>query len=305
MDTSRRRRALGTSALGASADETSAAEAGMSAMTMGGAAANVLGKEGSSLDAEANWHAERIRAEGGGCPNARRAGATAACPRLRALAISTHGGLGSETADDAFGFEEGMGLLTSGSTWSAPDHAHAEDDEEEEGEGEGDAHDGEGEEESTLGWAMKDGAGALAPLLLLAGVLGLFVALFMRRPRANGGGRGGRMSAIGLLAAFEGRAEGHNWITSPRSRAGKVSTKSPCYSRNQGTPPGIMVNRDQPFVVQWTTGHPGGYGMSARSTQAQSCPRTPPLSGHDPSSNACRTSALAPAQPFVPHSPLR
>ena len=207
--------------------------------------------------------ADELTAQGIGCPNARLARApTAACPKLRAMAIAAQGGLNSATADDAFGFVEGVGLLASGSNFVHPedetaDEADADDETEKEEEEE------EEEEEERTGDAM---VGGHRKAVLLVPLLGSLLGSLVFAGRAFGGqGRraardaasSGQVAAC-MLASTLPTASAHNWISSPRSRAGKVSMTSPCKSRTSAHP-GVMVNRGQEFVVEWSTGHPGRY----------------------------------------------
>ena len=67
----------------------------------------------------------------------------------------------------------------------------------------------------------------------------------------------GVTAAAGLLSTLEGAAA-HNWINSPRSRASKASTTAPCLQRTDPRP-GVRVNPDQEFLVEWASGHPGSY----------------------------------------------
>ena len=59
-----------------------------------------------------------------------------------------------------------------------------------------------------------------------------------------------------LLMALDG-AGAHNWINSPRSRATKASTVSPCLPRDG--PMHVRVNPGQEFLIEWASGHPGSY----------------------------------------------
>lgn len=206
--------------------------------------------------------AEQLSAQGIGCPNARLARApTAACPKLRAMAIAAQGGLTSATADDAFSFVEGVGLLASGSNFVHPEDETA-DDTDAGDEAEDNDEDENDEEEDRASDAVAGGrskAALLAPLL--GGLLGSLMlasrALRGHRMMRRDATRSGQMAAC-MLASTLPTTSAHNWIASPRSRAGKVSMTSPCKSRTSAHP-GVMVNRGQEFVVEWSTGHPGRF----------------------------------------------
>ena len=118
------------------------------------------------------------------------------------------------------------------------------------------------------------------PLLALAvaamatvGTLGAVVGLAHRRakvhrrqpaPGGGGGGVGGGGHAhatVGLLALLADVASSHNWINAPRSRTGKLSLTAPCPKRTRFSHPDIIVNRGQPFEVEWQVGHPRSHNF--------------------------------------------
>lgn len=87
--------------------------------------------------------------------------------------------------------------------------------------------------------------------LLALGLVGAIVAAnFMAGGRRHRGGA----SALRMLVVVAG-AEGHNWMNSPRSRASRASTVSPCRQRTDPNKPHLQVNAGQRFHLEWSNGH--------------------------------------------------
>ena len=119
---------------------------------------------------------------------------------------------------------------------------------------------GEGTEVGSLGGRRLGGRRPPAHRVHIARMRGRLPAHGPTVSRQGRGQRQRRRTHGGKKAATTPlpTTSAHNWITSPRSRAGKVSMTSPCKSRTSAHP-GVMVNRGQEFVVEWSTGHPGRF----------------------------------------------
>ena len=221
-DASRRRRRLATTAATTNATAATAATTG----TVDTAAANHSAF--LALEAKPDTDLRRMRHQGSGCPNARRASADdAACPGLRALASA------ADTAPDGPNHPSS----TAASTAASSSTSFAS---------------------SSFSFSVASAATPLsrcAALLLLVG-LGAWA-------RRRGAG-----ALAGVLAlATSGDAHGwllhtttpaHNWLNSPRSRtSSRMPTVKPCVQRTRMQHPDVQVNRGQPFQIEWTTGHPG------------------------------------------------
>ena len=93
---------------------------------------------------------------------------------------------------------------------------------------------------------------ACDPLAILGGVA--TTALALTSAASPGGRSGGIRLVLWTLVATE-LTHAHNWINSPRSRATRASTVSPCRQRVDPTTPSVKVNAGQHFHIEWSTGH--------------------------------------------------
>ena len=86
----------------------------------------------------------------------------------------------------------------------------------------------------------------------------LSTSLLMGVSAIGGGRHRGRAGGLWLMAMalVSTLGSGHNWINSPRSRASRASTIMPCRQRTDPDTPHVQVNPAQPFLVEWTNGHP-------------------------------------------------
>ena len=104
-----------------------------------------------------------------------------------------------------------------------------------------------GAEEAAASYSVGVGVGIMAAAV---GVVAAAPAL------RGGGGGGGRKAVLALLVTA---ADAHNWLNSPRARAGAASTIKPCRKRTNFEQPGVQVNRGQEFMIEWMTGHGGTF----------------------------------------------
>ena len=103
-------------------------------------------------------------------------------------------------------------------------------------------------------------AGPFGSAALVVAVAALAGAMLAQRALRR---RGAPQASVGLLAFFADVGSAHNWINAPRSRTGKLSMTVPCPKRQRFSHPDIVVNRGQPFMIEWQVGHPRSHNFFA------------------------------------------
>ena len=116
--------------------------------------------------------------------------------------------------------------------------------------------------------------GALVTILLvLLGIIRRYCSLQQQHGRRKYTSR----ALFGLLMSTQlpHEAGAHNWMIGPRRGTG-AGTRNPCARRTSFTPH-VVVNRGQPFNIQWSSGqqHSSSSSSSSTATATAISPLTP------------------------------